>query len=65
MPSAFVDRWTVCVDFKPRKRYLCLQKFVPRKKTGDEIKFGSVECLLYTFHQLAHKVSSCESSVAT
>jgi hypothetical protein len=37
-----------------------LKKFIPRKKTGDEITFAYVECLLYTFHQLAHKVTACD-----
>jgi len=26
------------------------------KKTGEEMNFTYVECLLYTFHHLAHKV---------
>jgi hypothetical protein len=32
------------------------QKYMPRRKTGEETNFTYVECLLYTFHHLAHKV---------
>lgn len=32
------------------------QKYMPRKRTGEEMNFTYVECLLYTFHQLASKV---------
>lgn len=34
------------------------QKYMPGRKTGEEMNFTYVECLLYTFHHLAHKVSS-------
>lgn len=30
---------------------------MPRRKTGEEMNFTYVECLLYTFHHLAHKVA--------
>lgn len=33
------------------------QKYMPGRKTGEEMNFTYVECLLYTFHHLAHKVS--------
>ena len=32
------------------------QKYMPRRKTGEETNFTYVECLLYTFHHLAYKV---------
>lgn len=32
-----------------------LQKYMPGKKV-DDINHNYVECLLYTFHHLAHKV---------
>ena len=32
------------------------QKYMTWKKTGEEMNFTYVECLLYTFHHLAHKV---------
>lgn len=39
-----------------------LQKNMPRRKTGEEFNFTYVECLLYTFHHLAHKVLYCQST---
>ena len=35
--------------------YAC-QKYMPRRRTGEEMNFTYVECLLYTFHHLAYKV---------
>jgi hypothetical protein len=34
-----------------------LKKYVPRRKTGEELNYTFVECLLFIFHQLAHKVN--------
>lgn len=39
------------------------QKYMPRKKTGEEMNFTYVECLLYTFHHLAHKVPNATNSL--
>lgn len=33
------------------------QNYMPRRKTGEEMNFTYVECLLYSFHHLAHKVA--------
>jgi hypothetical protein len=33
-----------------------VQKYMPRKKTSEELQSPYVECLLYAFHELAHKV---------
>ncbi|CAM6092393.1 unnamed protein product [Calypogeia fissa] len=40
-----------------------LKKFIPRKKNAEEINFTYVECLLYTFHQLAHKTPNTTNSL--
>ncbi|KAK7832229.1 apoptosis inhibitor 5-like protein api5 [Quercus suber] len=40
-----------------------LKKYMPRKKTGEEMNFTYVECLLYTFHHLAHKVPNATNSL--
>ncbi|KAK4783204.1 hypothetical protein SAY86_007578 [Trapa natans] len=32
-----------------------LKKYMPGRKTGEEMNFTYVECLLYAFHHLAHK----------
>ena len=34
-----------------------MQKYMPRRKTAEELHFTYVECLLYVFHELAHKVN--------
>ena len=39
------------------------QKYMPRRKTGEEMNFTYVECLLYTFHHLAHKVPNATNSL--
>lgn len=36
--------------------YFVFQKYMPLRKTGEEMNFTYVECLLYTFHHLANKV---------
>eukprot|EP00249_Psilotum_nudum_P017406 c26306_g1_i2 orf=866-2125(-) len=40
-----------------------LKKYMPRRKTSEEINFTYVECLLYTFHQLAHKTPNTTNSL--
>ncbi|KAK9698000.1 hypothetical protein RND81_08G075900 [Saponaria officinalis] len=40
-----------------------LKKYMPRKKTGEEMNFTYVECLLYTFHNLASKVPNATNSL--
>jgi hypothetical protein len=40
-----------------------LKKYMPRKKTGEELNFTFVECLLFTFHQLAHKTPNTTNSL--
>ncbi|XP_009346756.2 apoptosis inhibitor 5-like protein API5 [Pyrus x bretschneideri] len=40
-----------------------LKKNMPRRKTGEEFNFTYVECLLYTFHHLAHKVPNATNSL--
>ncbi|KAF7803364.1 putative pre-mRNA-splicing factor ATP-dependent RNA helicase DEAH9 [Senna tora] len=40
-----------------------LKKYMPRKKSGEETNFTYVECLLYTFHHLAHKVPNATNSL--
>ncbi|GMY37631.1 apoptosis inhibitor 5-like protein API5 [Fagus crenata] len=40
-----------------------LKKYMPRRKTGEEMNFTYVECLLYTFHHLAHKVPNATNSL--
>jgi hypothetical protein len=46
----FAYFWSFCLLF------VLLQKYMPGKKVED-INHNYVECLLYTFHHLAHKVS--------
>ena len=36
---------------------LLIISYMPKRKTIDEFNYTFVECLLYTFHQLANKVS--------
>ncbi|XP_058095709.1 apoptosis inhibitor 5-like protein API5 [Magnolia sinica] len=40
-----------------------LKKHIPQRKTGEEINFTHVECLLYAFHQLAYKVPNITNSL--
>nr|VDC88957.1 unnamed protein product [Brassica oleracea] len=40
-----------------------LKKYMPAKKTGEEMNFTYVECLLYAFHHLAHKVPNATNSL--
>ncbi|ONI10602.1 hypothetical protein PRUPE_4G056400 [Prunus persica] len=40
-----------------------LKKNMPRRKTGEEFNFTYVECLLYTFHHLSHKVPNATNSL--
>ncbi|KAM7263542.1 hypothetical protein ACFE04_001225 [Oxalis oulophora] len=40
-----------------------LKKYMPRRKTGEEMNFTYVECLLYTFHHLAHKAPNATNSL--
>ncbi|PON57401.1 Apoptosis inhibitory [Trema orientale] len=40
-----------------------LKKYMPLRKTGEEMNFTYVECLLYTFHHLAHKVPNATNSL--
>ncbi|XP_028780301.1 apoptosis inhibitor 5-like protein API5 [Neltuma alba] len=40
-----------------------LKKYMPWKKSGEETNFTYVECLLYTFHHLAHKVPNATNSL--
>ncbi|KAM3204321.1 apoptosis inhibitor 5-like protein API5 isoform X2 [Capsicum annuum] len=40
-----------------------LKKYMPRRKAGEEMNFTYVECLLYTFHQLAHKAPNATNSL--
>ncbi|KAM6551222.1 hypothetical protein CsatB_001030 [Cannabis sativa] len=40
-----------------------LKKYMPRRKTGEEMNFTYVECLLYTFHHLAQKVPNATNSL--
>ncbi|GMN43624.1 hypothetical protein TIFTF001_012829 [Ficus carica] len=40
-----------------------LKKYMPPRKTGEEMNFTYVECLLYTFHHLAHKVPNATNSL--
>ncbi|XP_031496834.1 apoptosis inhibitor 5-like protein API5 isoform X2 [Nymphaea colorata] len=42
---------------------LNLLKYMPRRKTGEEMNFTYVECLLYTFHHLAHKTPNSTNSL--
>ncbi|XP_004505119.1 apoptosis inhibitor 5-like protein API5 [Cicer arietinum] len=40
-----------------------LKKYMTWKKTGEEMNFTYIECLLYTFHHLAHKVPNATNSL--
>ncbi|XP_016486434.2 apoptosis inhibitor 5-like protein API5 [Nicotiana tabacum] len=40
-----------------------LKKYMPRRKAGEEMNFSYVECLLYTFHHLAHKAPNATNSL--
>ncbi|KAK9267135.1 hypothetical protein L1049_009554 [Liquidambar formosana] len=40
-----------------------LKKYMPRRKTGEEMNFTYVECLLYTFHHLSHKAPNATNSL--
>ncbi|KAL0666907.1 hypothetical protein Bca4012_029611 [Brassica carinata] len=40
-----------------------LKKYMPAKKTAEEMNFRYVECLLYAFHHLAHKVPNATNSL--
>ncbi|XP_021726585.1 apoptosis inhibitor 5-like protein API5 [Chenopodium quinoa] len=40
-----------------------LKKYMPRKRTGEEMNFTYVECLLYTFHHLASKAPNASNSL--
>ncbi|KAF5183791.1 Apoptosis inhibitor 5-like protein api5 [Thalictrum thalictroides] len=40
-----------------------LKKYMPRRKTGEEMNFTYVECLLYTFHNLSHKTPNATNSL--
>ncbi|KAJ9671524.1 hypothetical protein PVL29_025296 [Vitis rotundifolia] len=40
-----------------------LKKYVPRRRTGEEMNFTYVECLLYTFHHLAYKTPNATNSL--
>lgn len=40
-----------------------LKNYMPRRKTGEEMNFTYVECLLYTFHHLAHKTPNTTNSL--
>ncbi|XP_078428303.1 apoptosis inhibitor 5-like protein API5 [Wolffia australiana] len=40
-----------------------LKNFMTRKKAGETLNFSYVECLLYTFHHLAHKTPNSTNSL--
>ncbi|KAJ7968662.1 apoptosis inhibitor 5 [Quillaja saponaria] len=40
-----------------------LKKYMPWRKSGEEMNFSYVECLLFTFHHLAHKVPNATNSL--
>uniref|UniRef100_A0A2P2LAI3 Uncharacterized protein MANES_17G052000 n=1 Tax=Rhizophora mucronata TaxID=61149 RepID=A0A2P2LAI3_RHIMU len=40
-----------------------LKKYMPRRKTGEEMNFTYVECLLYAFNHLAHKAPNATNSL--
>ncbi|CAN6444218.1 unnamed protein product [Victoria cruziana] len=40
-----------------------LKKYMPGRKTGEEMNFTYVECLLYTFHHLAYKTPNSTNSL--
>ncbi|XP_026412434.1 apoptosis inhibitor 5-like protein API5 [Papaver somniferum] len=37
--------------------------YMPRRKTGEDMDFSCVECLLYTFHHLSHKTPNATNSL--
>ncbi|KAK4364118.1 hypothetical protein RND71_015476 [Anisodus tanguticus] len=39
------------------------KKYMPLRKAGEEMNFTYVECLLYTFHHLAHKAPNATNSL--
>ncbi|XP_071697557.1 apoptosis inhibitor 5-like protein API5 [Rutidosis leptorrhynchoides] len=40
-----------------------LKKYMPIRKTGEEMNFTYVECMLYTFHHLANKAPNATNSL--
>ncbi|XWS12563.1 hypothetical protein CRYUN_Cryun37aG0100500 [Craigia yunnanensis] len=40
-----------------------LKKYMPRRKTGEETNFTYFECLLFSFHHLAHKAPNATNSL--
>ncbi|XP_010540497.1 PREDICTED: apoptosis inhibitor 5-like protein API5 [Tarenaya hassleriana] len=40
-----------------------LKKYMPARRTGEEMNFTYVECLLYAFHHLAHKAPNATNSL--
>ncbi|KAI3741678.1 hypothetical protein L1987_59352 [Smallanthus sonchifolius] len=40
-----------------------LKKYMPRRKTGEEMNFTYVECMLCTFHHLANKAPNATNSL--
>lgn len=40
-----------------------LKRYMPRRRTSEEFNYTFVECLLYTFHQLAHKTPNTTNSL--
>ncbi|KAK1269466.1 hypothetical protein QJS04_geneDACA008240 [Acorus gramineus] len=40
-----------------------LRKYMPGRKTGEEMNFTYVECLLYAFHHFAHKTPNSTNSL--
>ncbi|XVF40395.1 hypothetical protein PTKIN_Ptkin01aG0110000 [Pterospermum kingtungense] len=39
------------------------KKYMPRRKTAEETNFTYVECLLFSFHHLAHKAPNATNSL--
>ena len=58
----FLSLWIICLSQSNNMFLVPFQKYMPRRKTGEEMNFTYVECLLYTFHHLAHKVVGCNDS---
>ncbi|OMO76351.1 Apoptosis inhibitory 5 [Corchorus capsularis] len=40
-----------------------LKKYMPRRRSGEEMNFTYVECLLFAFHHLAHKAPNATNSL--
>ncbi|XP_022724373.1 apoptosis inhibitor 5-like protein API5 isoform X1 [Durio zibethinus] len=40
-----------------------LKKYMPRRKIGEETNFTYVECLLFSFHHLAHKAPNATNNL--